>query len=104
MMRVGAVGKRVLCGFPRSGGRDLCVHSSGNRCLIDRGRHVQFASKHKQELTLKVACRMLIARAKSFNHVGRSVGLRLRNSVEDLRYESFVPLITETCRSQLNFV
>src|SRR5262249_31178861 len=30
MMRVGAVGNRVLCGFPRSGGRVLCVHGSGS--------------------------------------------------------------------------
>jgi len=29
-MRVGAVGNRVLCGFPRSGGRVLCVHGSGS--------------------------------------------------------------------------
>jgi len=29
MVRVGAVGNRVLCGFPRSGGRVLCVHGSG---------------------------------------------------------------------------
>jgi hypothetical protein len=31
MMRVGgAVGNRVRCGFPRSGGRVLCVHGSGS--------------------------------------------------------------------------
>jgi hypothetical protein len=30
MMRVGAVENGVLCGFPRSGGRVLCVHGAGS--------------------------------------------------------------------------
>ena len=30
ILRVGAVGNRVLCGFPSSGGRGLCVHGSGS--------------------------------------------------------------------------
>ena len=29
-MAVDAVGNRALCGFPRSGGRVLCVHGSGS--------------------------------------------------------------------------
>ncbi len=30
MMRVGAVGNRVVCGFPRRGGRVLGVHGDGS--------------------------------------------------------------------------
>ena len=30
VMRVGAVGNRVLCGFPSRGGRVLCVHGDGS--------------------------------------------------------------------------
>src|SRR5688500_14798878 len=41
MRAVVAVGNRVLCGFPRSGGRVLCVHGSGSvhgRVSFERGR------------------------------------------------------------------
>ena len=38
---VGACGKRVLCSFPRSGGRVLCVHGSGGFHRLFNGPRVQ---------------------------------------------------------------